>query len=214
MASILEQEKRPLIFILFPTTSAGLIGFAPIISILGKPGTVHPEAYSYRRPSRGTLINTMDSAFIDTFGEGVGQITIEGQTGWKQGDYGLAQFKVLETMFTEYHRRRDAIRDSGGLLDPNAIQLWLIDTLNLEASSVYPQEFYLIRSRQRPLLYQYRIQLLVVTDLLQSAINAIGGVISQAVAVVGPSAGTIANVEQDLQGIGNSLGSLLSGFVS
>jgi len=204
-----NQESRPLVFILFTVSSlASLITDPPLVALLGNPGMVHPETYNYRRPSRGAVLNTAAAAFLDDFGEGVGLINIDGVTGFQGGDTGLAYFKNLELMFIEYHRRRDSMRDvQGG--NPDAVKLWLIDTLNLEASEIYPMSFDLVRTRNRPLLFQYRIQLVVLTDLLQALPSFIGGLVKQ----VAPSLTQATQVISDLAGIGASFESLLTNLI-
>lgn len=160
----INQESRPLIFALFNSAPSSLALAAPIITVFGQD-VVKPEHIAYSRPARGTVTSTIGGAFLDDYGEGVGSISIEGHTGWRRG--GLTQFKLIELTFQEYLRRRAIASDGGG--DPNSISLWLIDTLNLEASSVYPLEFVGSKTRTRPLLFNYRMRFTILTDLLAQA---------------------------------------------
>jgi hypothetical protein len=206
------QESRPLIFVLLNEASLGAaLASPPLFTIFGKPGIEHPEMWTYRRPSRGTVINTVGGAFLDDFGEGVGRITIEGHTGWFQGDGGLVQFKNLEQIFIQYHARRDALTATEGA-DPNAIQLYMIDTLNLEASSVYPEDFTMVRSRNRPLLYQYRISLVVLVDLLQAAISDLFGGIQNG-SVIQPVLPNWASIAASVGTIGADIGLGISSLI-
>ena len=216
MASIITQEKRPLIFTLLTSASVGLVAqlsFPPLLTIFGSPGTIHPEGYTYRRPSRGSVINTLDAAFLDDFGEGVGSISIEGHTGWGGGDEGLTQFKNLELIFEEYHIRRDTIANADIGVDPSIIQLWLLDTLNFEASSVYPEEFILTRSKNRPLLYQYQIRLIVLQDLLKDALTALS---AQPVSggSLAPSLNSYPAIIKEVATLGGSISSILTNFIA
>lgn len=140
-------------------------------------GGVRPEHIGLARPSRGTITHTAGAAFLDDFGEGVGQLVLSGHTGWIQdGTPGFVKFKVLEAIFVEYLRRRKALAAAGQ--DPNDVKLWYLDVLNAEALSVYPHEFRLERTRSRPLLYLYHMRFAVLLDLLQEGIR-------QAVEIVG-----------------------------
>jgi len=205
MSALPSQESRPLIFTLFTEGSLGAsLTYPPLVTVFGKPGIEHPEMYTYRRPSRGTVINTVGGAFLDDFGEGIGRITIEGHTGWMQGDSGLIQFKNLEQIFIQYHSRRDVLTATEGA-DPNSIQLYMIDTQNLEASSVYPEEFTLVRSRNRPLLFQYRIQLIVLLDLLQAAISKLFGGVENGT-VIQPVLPNWASIAASVATLGSDIG--------
>jgi hypothetical protein len=201
------QENRPLIFLLF--NDAGLLSSLsgiPTFAILGNPGTVHPESYNYRRPSRGAVLNTAGAAFLDDFSQGVGMISIEGNTA-AMGDLGLINFKNLELMFISYHAQRDALKAVGA--DPSTVHLWLVDTLNVEASDVYPMEFNLVKLRNRPLLYQYRIQLVVLSDLLT---NGLTSLVSDLIPSL--STASAAAVSADLASIGLNFAGLLTSFIA
>lgn len=212
--SVVTQENRPLIFTLFTEVAswAALFNFPPLLVVLGGPGgVIHPEGYSYRRPSRGVVINTLDSAFLDDFGEGVGMISIEGHTGWGGGDTGLLQFKNLELMFEEYHLRRDAIANSDTGQDPSIIQLWLIDTLNLEASSIWPEEFIMSKSKSRPLLYQYSMRMVVLKDLLKDYV--LSNLVNKNLTTITPNASTIVGIAASLTSIGSEIGSVVTNLI-
>lgn len=176
----INQKDLPIVLTLFSNSVAGALSVPgtaiPIVTVFGGPsGIVRPESISMARPARGTVSNTIGAAFLDDFGEGIGVVTLQGHTGWQTG--GLSAFSALKLTFTEYLARRKALREAGE--DPNAIQLWYIDTLNLEAFSVYPVQFSLERTRNRSLLYFYRIQLLVLTDLLQQLTAKVGDPLSK-----------------------------------
>jgi hypothetical protein len=160
----LSQKYLPIIFALY---GSGI----PIVVPFGIPGLglIRPEQLSIQRSSRGTLMNTAEDAFLQDFGEGIPRLTIAGHTGWDSGPLsGLPGFKLLEALFVDYLQQRRRLATSGQ--DPNKVQLLYIDTLNVEAFSVYPHEFTLERTKQRPLLYMYRMQFSVLKDLLQSAL--------------------------------------------
>jgi hypothetical protein len=169
---ILPQEDRPIIFTLLSfkgplslSAFAGNLALSqlPLFVIFGSPGILKPESISYNRIARGTVSNTIDGAFLDDFGEGLPSVQIQGHTGLKTG--GFEAFKLLELMFQSYLFRRQQLLKQEQ--DPSGVSLWLIDTVNVEAVSIYPMSFTLERSRAHPLLYNYRIQAVVLTDLLE-----------------------------------------------
>lgn len=167
--SPLGQKYRPILFALY---GSGV----PLVVPFGIPalGLVRPEQLSISRSARGTVVHTAEDAFLEDFGEGIPRLTIAGHTGWNGSPLaGLPGFKLLEGLFINYLQQRRRLATVGS--DPNGVQLVYIDTLNVEAFSVYPHEFVLERTRQRPLLYMYRMQFSVLKDLLQSALFSQSG---------------------------------------
>jgi hypothetical protein len=165
----ISQKWMPIIFALY---GSGI----PIVVPFGiqQVGLIRPEQLTISRQARGTVIHTAEDAFLEDFGEGVPRLTMAGTTGWNSSVIaGLPGLKLLEGLFVDYLQQRKKLAKSGG--DPNAVQLVYIDTLNFEAFSVYPHEFTLERTRQRPLLYMYRMQFSVLKDLLQSTLFAPSG---------------------------------------
>jgi len=176
MASILpdalNQENAPLIFLL-------LGGGLPAPMYFGPRGVVKPENIVYSRVARGAVTNTEGSAFLDDFGQGVGRITVQGNTGW-QGDngitgWGLLNIKALQALFIDYLARRQAIAGLGLPIvgDPSVVSLLLFDMVNLQASLVYPTELTTAKDRSRPLLYNYRLSLIILSDLMADLIGAL-----------------------------------------
>lgn len=166
---VLSQKHSPI----------GLVlqGGGPIIPFtFGVPGlgAIRPQEYSLGRSSRGAVIHTAKDAFLDTFGEGVPQLSVSGHTGWGSGRFvipGILLFKVLEFLFNDYHRRTMNLVRAGQ--SPTSVQLWWLDTLNLQALSIYPLHFVAKKTSSHPLLYYYSLQALVLADLLQGAVNTV-----------------------------------------
>jgi hypothetical protein len=176
--AITDQKYRPIALLLM------LNGFPVFAVLFNVPwlGTIRPEQIHLTRPARGTVTHTTGAAFIDDYGEGMGTLTIMGHTGWNAGLLpGILKFKAIEQLFIQYLALRQT-RAAGGL-DPDAVQLWWLDTLDLEALAVYPHEFVLEKTKSRPLLYFYRMRFSVTEDLLQ-------GAITRAVAALSPVLGT------------------------
>lgn len=174
-------EQRPIVLALFSLGASLTAATAvPIIISWGSPGILRPQSLEISRPARGMVTNTLSSAFLDDFGEGVGSIAISGHTGWRAGG-GLAALKLIEQLFIEYLSRRQKLAAAG--VDPSGISLWYIDTLNFEAFSVYPMEFSAFRSRSEPLFVSYRMRFVVLADLLQQAEGVIGDFLSKSIGI-------------------------------
>jgi hypothetical protein len=175
----IPQKYLPILFLLH----GGGFPLPIVFGNLTPLEILRPEHYSLTRVSRGTVTQTIGGAFLDDFGEGPGQLLISGHTGWGAGTFGVPgviKVKALEAMFVEYEARRMRLRNAN--LDPSVVQLWMMDSLNLEGLSLYPLEFSLDRARNKPLLYFYRMRFVVIADLLvdavMTAVDAIGSTLS------------------------------------
>lgn len=122
---------------------------------------VRPEEISYEDPGRIAVQQTLGGAWADEFGRGLTQISLRGITGWRgnQDGDGETQFHNLRRdIFDGYYSER--ARASAAASDPDLIQIIFVDTLNDRTMIVAPQSFRLMRSKSRPLLHQYAIQLI------------------------------------------------------
>lgn len=133
--------------------------------------TIRPEELSRFEPSRLAVQQTLGGAWIDGFDRGIITIKISGHTGWRGagigglggGFSGEAAFQNLRVnSFAAWHQARADIISGGG--DPNVVQLTFIDTLNGFTDLVAPKSFTLRRSKTRPLLMMYSIEMLVLQD--------------------------------------------------
>lgn len=162
----LDQKDRPIILLLLDN---------------GNPAWMHwvvprPEDMSYTHPTRASAINTLGGAYVDDFGTAITEISLRGVTGYKMGllqsltglvgiDSGDVMFFNLRNwIVNDYHQKRLDYARAGQ--DPERIELLLVDTLNLTIWLTYPRQFQLQRNRQRPLLYQYVLQLWGLDRLL------------------------------------------------
>lgn len=134
---------------------------------------IRPEELTRVDPSRLNVHQTLDGAWVDSFGPGLPQITISGHTGWRRLDGaddtdGEERFRRLKGMvFDQWHqRRKEAIRAG---TDPDEIQLVFADVLDQFAVVVAPVSFTLRRSKSRPLLLQYQIALTVLDQNIDQA---------------------------------------------
>lgn len=156
-----SQKSRPISFVLNDLAN----GRAPV----WVPLVVRPEDLTRNEPSRATLHQTLGrdvTGWVDNFGPGLPSISIAGHTGWRaalgQAEDGAGQFEKLHSaVFDEYHRGKQRAIDIG--IDPGLVKLLFVDELDRFAYEVMPVSFTLRRSKSRPLLMQYNIQLQAVS---------------------------------------------------
>lgn len=154
-----SQVDRPITFLLDDSVSG--VGPSQAVTLY-----VRPEDLTHQQPSRVNVVQTLGSgAWADSFGPGVSTITISGHTGWRRGAGqdrdGEGRFQQLRaTVFDEWHLRRE--RAVAASADPAQVKLIFSDALDSIVATVAPMQFVLRRSRSRPLLFQYQIQMAVL----------------------------------------------------
>lgn len=126
---------------------------------------IRPEDMVRTYPSRMTVNQTLGSAWVDSFGEGLEAVTISGTLGWRTGPDGMDGGERLtfmrDTIYTSWHGQRAAAMASG--IDPNLVSLLFVDNLTGYMQTVVPLAFEIRRSKSRPLLAQYRIPMVAVS---------------------------------------------------
>lgn len=155
-----KAEVRPISFVLDDQATGG--GPASVDLV------IRPEDLTRNDPSRLNVQQTLGGAWADNFGPGIATIQINGHTGWRptygSGD-GEARFQQLQDqVFTQWHARRAAAVKAG--LDPDLVKLVFADSLDGTTDVVAPMTFTLRRSRSRPLLMQYQINMTVLGNSL------------------------------------------------
>ena len=158
-----QQKGRPIGFALDDSTAPD--SFYRIQSLV-----IRPEELTRIDPTRNAVLQTAGGAFADVWGAGLPTISIAGHTGWrgsptKDGAQLFAELRDL--VMTQYLRRRDAAVQAGR--DPGAVKLIFVDVLDDFAFQVVPTAFVLRRSKSRPLLCQYQINLQVVSEDIDEA---------------------------------------------
>jgi hypothetical protein len=179
-------------------------GVRPIAFLLNDGGSfgapvalkVRPEDLQRTEPSRIAVTQTLGrttSGWADNFGAGLPSCTISGHTGWRaggvSGEDGAQHFVTLhDVVMPRYHAAKQAMIERGG--DPTAVKLLFVDMLDGFCWNVAPMNFQLRRSRNRPLLFQYNLQLqAIATDIdnplrilpflgnIPAGLGALGGVL-------------------------------------
>lgn len=152
-------SDRPITFMLDDSVSG--VGPSQAVTLY-----VRPEDLTHQQPSRVNVVQTLGGgAWADSFGPGVSTITISGHTGWRRGigqerDGEERFLQLRSTVFDEWHLRRQ--RAVAASADPSQVKLIFSDALDSIVATVAPMQFVLRRSRSRPLLFQYQIQMAVL----------------------------------------------------
>ncbi len=171
--SLQTADLRPISFLLDDSVSG--IGAADPMTFY-----IRPEELARQEQSRVNVVQTLGGAWGDSFGKGVPSITLSGHTGWRRdqdGEDGEGRFRILrDQFFDQWHERRAAAVKNGR--DPAGVKLVFADSLNSSADVVAPISFTLRRSRSRPLLLQYQIQMAVLGRVGAFAEFNLGGGLS------------------------------------
>lgn len=130
---------------------------------------IRPEDLTVTYPSRTTVVQTLGSEpFVDSFGEGVRQISLSGITGYrvpndKRGYSARDELQAINNIFNvEWHAaRKNAIANGR---DPRTVELFYVDVLNGLTWLVVPMSFTLRRSKSRPLLHSYSLSAVRLRD--------------------------------------------------
>jgi hypothetical protein len=174
---------------------------------------IRPEELTRVEPSRLSVQQTLAGAWADAFDRGVATIRISGHTGWHGGSArggagglsGEAQFQNLRTTsFQGWHDARSALVAGGQ--DPAAVEMLFIDELDRFSALVAPKVFTLRRSKTRPLLMMYVIELLVLQDLGDpgpggGGAGGPGDAIAQAFGDFLAGAGALQGIAGDIAGV-------------
>ncbi len=155
-------------------------GVKPIAFVLQTPSGLNspvtlklrPEDFTREEPMRSNVTQTLGrgvQGWEDQFGEGLPKLSINGHTGWRtaqgSGEDGAQAFETLnELVAHKYPQAKQQAIDNGQ--DPRQVKLLYVDMLNNFTWVVSPSTFILKRSRSRPLLFQYTINLQCIdTDI-------------------------------------------------
>lgn len=161
-----KADVRPISFILDDQAT----GTPPVSLNL----SLRPEDLTRTDPSRLNVQQTLGGAWGDNFGPGVPTIHISGHTGWRpdqgSGADGMARFHALKTqVYDQWHARRANAVQAGQ--NPDLVQLIFADALDEITVVVAPGQFVLRRSRSRPLLFQYQINMFVLDQNVNQIAN-------------------------------------------
>lgn len=158
---------------------------------------IRPEDLTRTESQRVTTTQTMGRGIVgwtDHFGAGLPTLNISGNTGWRtaqgSGMDGAQAFEELNKLVMEqYPEEVQRAIDNGR--DPQGVKLLFVDMLDGFSWVVVPQQFVLRRSKSRPLLFQYTIQMQCISTDLEnplmvlpfsgsvfSGMKALNGVIS------------------------------------
>ena len=184
---------------------------------------LRPEDLTREEPSRLQVQQTLGGAWVDAFDQGLKTITLSGHNGWRGALLvsGEDMFIALrDTVFVQWHKRRADLVSQGK--DPSVVELIIADDLDSFRSVVVPVSFTLRRSRSRPLLLVYQIQLLEIADadasksLIDSIIDALSDPERWLLGVTGltASVGALQNALTQAQNVLGAAAGALGQFVN
>lgn len=131
---------------------------------------LRPESMESREPGLQTATPTFGGAFVDDFGPGIGTIKITGNTGWNSGPGWEEAFRQLRTtVWDNWHQQRAAANAEGR--SPDSVKLIYTDRLDSICAVVMPGEFITRRSKDRPLLMMYDINMTVLSYQIAPSLN-------------------------------------------
>ncbi len=156
------QDGRGVYFLLFQN---GRFQGAPVAKFVLP---INPEDFNYERQERVNVFQTIGNPFADEFGMGLPRINIRGVTGWRTqvstGMDGYAAYKQLQQkIIDQYFQLREG--NVKAAKDPDLVRLILLNCVDDLAFDVIPGRCRLLRNKQRPLLYQYDLNFIVLQDL-------------------------------------------------
>lgn len=130
--------------------------------------SINPDDLQINLPSRTTVTQTEGGAYLDNWGIGVGQGMLQGNTGWRYHQKisgrafdGLGAFKDLyQKIYLKYYELSQLAAD------PNSVKLRLIDNVDDLVLEINPDDFRLLRNKNKPLLFQYQMPFTVIEDIL------------------------------------------------
>ncbi|EDZ0840651.1 hypothetical protein GJ904_23035 [Salmonella enterica] len=158
---------------------------------------IRPEDLTRTETQRTTTTQTLGRGivgWVDHFGEGLPTLSIAGHTGWRtaqgSGEDGAQAFETLNKLIM--HDYPEAVQNAiNAGQDPSQVRMIFVDMLDNFSWVVVPQQFVLRRSKSRPLLFQYTMQLQCIsTDIdnplmilpfsgsISGGLRALDGVIS------------------------------------
>lgn len=207
-----KAADRPISFTLQDTSK----GSDPLLVV---PLYIRPEEMTLTKPSRLVPHQTFGGTggWMDSFGPGIPTLNISGTTGWRpdeNGDDGLMRLlRLHNVVFAGWHALRAQKTVAG--LDPDAIKLIYSDAMDSISWVVAPQSFVLKRDKRRPLLSQFQISMLYVSQYVAGSSSG-GGSLTSALSALGMDslAAAIDTATSFLTGIAGDVASALGTAVS
>lgn len=123
---------------------------------------VNPSNYNHSEPQRATVMKTKSNVVVEDFGKDIETITFSGTTGWAKdslGRTGADRMKMLRDYIRKY-------ANMGGNGNKSRQELTFHNFTDGESYIVHlaPEGISLERDVEQPILYNYKISLLVIRD--------------------------------------------------
>lgn len=123
---------------------------------------VNPEDYSHTQGQRTTAMKSKTDIIIEDFGKDIEVITFSGTTGWKKdknGKTGADRVRLLQEFIGSYASK-------GGSGNNKGVELIFHNFTDNHSYVVHlaPEGISVSRNVDRPILYDYKINLIVLRD--------------------------------------------------
>ncbi|WOL24230.1 head protein [Yersinia phage fHe-Yen8-01] len=169
---------------------------------------IRPEDLTRTEPQRVAVTQTLGrgvQGWEDNFGEGMPTLSISGNTGWRtaqgSGEDGAEAFLTLNKLIShDYPAAKQNAIDNGQ--DPSKVRLLYVDMLNGFTWVVSPSVFVLRRSKSRPLLFQYNINLTCLDTDVDNPLMILpfGGSVSSGLGALDDVISRIEGYGKDIEG--------------
>lgn len=123
---------------------------------------LNPSVLQLSLPLRQSTTQTLGGIFKDIAGLGIGQINLQGNTGWR-GVNGLDGFHIAHGLFDLYREYPKRF-----VVAPDSVELQLIDDIDGYAFSVTMDDYQMNRDKSAPLLFQYTIPITILQILSEA----------------------------------------------
>lgn len=130
--------------------------------------SINPEDLTQKETARSEVTQTLEGAYIEDWGAGLIEISIRGTTGYARRVVngiemdGFQEFKNLRSNIYRYFLNPDGTSKRN---TSDAYELKFFNWEDNEYYQIYPKQFQLNRSKNRPLLYSYDFSFTCVRSL-------------------------------------------------
>lgn len=131
---------------------------------------INPEDYKEDYPQRTTIFKTRTSTVVEDYGTDLMKISFSGTTGFgkrKNGaPRGQERINNLKNLLKQYGESSYRLSETGGNLSNNNLLMYFYNFTDGGSYQVHldPAGWSIERSAQRPTLYDYSINLIVLQD--------------------------------------------------
>lgn len=129
---------------------------------------LNPTEYTFTRPQRSTVTKTQNAVVVEDFNSGLPVIKFSGTTGYFNGK-GYTFMTQLKAFLEDYGNKRASF----GRAPQNALLFYNLTDEEAYVVHLAPEGFIIKRDVEKPLLYTYEINLIVLREVSKSAVSLV-----------------------------------------